>query len=115
MTDTDALVERLRKYATAGRIGGIDIYTIGEMFTQSADTIAAQAARIEALEKADQWLPIESAPKDGTRIIVFRPTAKLGCVVSEDYWVEGMACWWRSFTKEQPTHWRPLPAPPEAK
>ena len=49
---TDALVERLRKYATAGRIGGIDLFTIGEMFTQSADTIAAQAARIEALEGA---------------------------------------------------------------
>lgn len=59
------------------------------------------------------WMPIKSAPKDGTPILAF---------VSKD-WIEGMF-WngsdWSYLSdgditphgRNQPTHWQPLPAPP---
>ncbi len=59
----------------------------------------------------EPWLPIETAPKDGTPVLV--------CLPDENpYFV-----WWHDPTKQwvrtritdplkSPTHWLPLPAPP---
>ena len=49
------------------------------------------------------WKPIETAPKDGTRIIVWRPSAPDLRRVSGDYWEKGT--WWYSRRDEQPSHW----------
>jgi len=50
-TTTDALVERLRQYETLrSDDGAVLIYS--RLVKEAADTIAAQAARIEALEAA---------------------------------------------------------------
>ncbi len=64
---------------------------------------------------SEKWQPIESAPKDGTRLLVFSP---VDGVVSS-HWEGGV--WqglpWRSprnAAKAAPTHWMPLPSPPEA-
>ncbi len=71
-----------------------------------------------------QWQPIETAPKDGSLILVFEPT----CHADEQIWMtewrantaatswggsEGGA--WTIYMDGQriePTHWMPLPAPP---
>ncbi len=63
------------------------------------------------------WRPIESAPKDGTIIFVYRPSAPPHRQVGEDYWQalldrEPYNCWWQSRGNEQPTLWQPLPTPP---
>ncbi|KAA8387660.1 DUF551 domain-containing protein [Acetobacter sp. DmW_136] len=68
-------------------------------------------ARI-ALAAADAaaWRPIETAPQDGTHILV--PMKFIGAdVVSYELGA------WRETTnmlrlKDEPTHWQPLPAPP---
>lgn len=60
----------------------------------------------------DPWLPIETAPKDGTQILVFRrheegyERSRIGV----DHWEGGT--WWRSRRDMMPTHWMPLPAAP---
>lgn len=74
------------------------------------------------------WQPIETAPRDGTRVLgrstrVCRYTGKLIYTKRRTFWgktshvplygwnwgrdVEDLDLW-------QPTHWRPLPEPPEA-
>lgn len=82
----------------------------------------------------DGWRPIETAPKDGTQILVACPKA-VGVVAWE--WViqsKGLGWWrWQAGPVEaaygdydpspiagkddlsgEPTHWRPLPPPPES-
>lgn len=75
-----------------------------------------RAAHAHAIDTSPGWLPIESAPKDGTRVLikadctvvagwqnVFDDT--FGWVVINDVWVpEHIA-----------THWQPLPAAPSTK
>lgn len=63
-----------------------------------------------------EWRPIESAPKDGTRILAY-----LGADYIEiAYWRESptQSCWWiDAHAPPQWTWdikaWMPLPAPPE--
>lgn len=62
-----------------------------------------------------EWQPIETAPKDGTRVLLFRRG-----------WAESVSVgWWGGLwetwnvaggiTSEfvHPTHWMPIPEPPE--
>jgi hypothetical protein len=70
---------------------------------------------------ADNWQPIESAPKDGTRIDVFAEGRRW----PDSYWSGGpkRGCWWAPNwdydgmdgpTCLAPTHWMPIPPPPAA-
>lgn len=61
-----------------------------------------------------EWRPIESAPKDGRRIIVGWP----GVTGNTGYYSQGQRAFCDRMTRrpyfpEQPTHWWPLPDPPE--
>jgi len=102
--------------------------------------IEAPTAPLPAAEEVDPWRPIETAPKDGTEIILGRAEGEEAAAVSTPgYWQEGyedgvdyMGCdsgfvdshhqvfaGGRSFGSEkyryapnQPTHWMPLPSAP---
>lgn len=56
--------------------------------------------------RASQWQPIESAPKDGTRLMLW--DSRAGGYAVTGAWVAGSAD-----DHETITHWQPLPAPPE--
>jgi hypothetical protein len=68
-----------------------------------------------------QWQPIATAPKDGTRVLVRFAT---GCevasyrssTVGEPQWRTHTSYEWRTSGGQwaSPTHWMPLPAPPES-
>lgn len=79
-------------------------------------------AAIASLEAADGevavWQPIETAPKDGTTVIAYRPTKPPH--IEGMHWSEG--CWYWSYDGDgpdgyavPPTHWMPLPSPPLTK
>ena len=58
------------------------------------------------------WQPIETAPKDGTVVIVWPPT--WNAVTSCAYWVAA-ECWWARLDLDgsivrpsEITHWRPV-------
>ena len=79
-------------------------------------------AGIEYIEPPARWLPIESAPKDGTKVVLLTPT---GDMLSPCEFVEGTAIsetwagsWWQFgpewFTEvKNPTHYMMLPKLPE--
>lgn len=63
------------------------------------------------LARASGWLPIETAPRDGTAILAARETA----VYATHWHVDKNAFVVRSFDKLiecNPTHYMPLPPPP---
>ena len=74
---------------------------------------------------ADGWLPIESAPKDGTEFIGWDGKWPFRCSAGKKYelypHMDGGPTYrdvwdghyYDSLTIEHPTHWRPLPASPE--
>jgi len=76
-----------------------------------------------------QWLPIESAPKDGSRIIIAVTGGMYGAKVHEAYFCidgEWGSDWWLAATQPSDyyigpisdimhgeiSHWQPLPTPP---
>lgn len=80
---------------------------------------ALTRALTEALAACDEspWRPIETAPKDGTNILLCG-----GANVSQGGWLTGAmqgaedescAGWWAVGCIENPTHWMPMPAAPE--
>jgi hypothetical protein len=97
------------------------------------DTSERFAATIKRLGDGDRtmtdWQPIESAPKDGTEVLVLYMHIKTQCVFNafyaseEDGWDREDVGWWSYEHSEvsriklegfmKPTHWMPLPAPPK--
>jgi hypothetical protein len=58
------------------------------------------------------WQPIETAPKDGTDMLVYQN----GCFdVASVWWIDdnGDAVWFNGDVVVYPTHWMPLPDPPD--
>lgn len=71
-----------------------------------------------------EWLPIETAPKDGTRVLLWSLDADPALMpVIGEYDDDGPepwgAAWWQDPTTDHfpidadPTHWLPLPGPPQ--
>lgn len=77
--------------------------------------IAALLAEVESR----RWQPIETAPKDGTYILAYPVLNQVACVVSWQRTRGWLGCWRMPMTNEaapyDPTHWMPLPEPPQAK
>lgn len=84
----------------------------GDMLWINRHHAAALLSAIDA--PAPQWQPIETAPKDGTPVLLDHPDWHMrvlrgGWDVDELAWrVGGFGC-----PATQPTKWHPLPAPPE--
>ena len=65
------------------------------------------------------WQPIETAPKDGTPVVVFAPTTRAGTIRTNMRTITvaylDRFYWWCSVDGKhslKPTHWMPLPPPP---
>jgi hypothetical protein len=64
------------------------------------------------------WRDIETAPKDGTMFLAFEPGCVHVCPIFLAYWTpQGLLSRYNGSlgNPRPPTHWMPLPAPPEAK
>jgi hypothetical protein len=65
------------------------------------------------------WQPIETAPKDGTAVLVYNPKIyRTSQFVArwddhDQYW-QSVACVDDYYGSSEVTHWMPLPAPPQS-
>lgn len=121
--------------APAGMVGEEEIKRIlfrlqadfADGFRHEHDGIATFAARsilalfaplaqeVERL-RGEGWQPIETAPKDGTTILIAHERAVFDGYWSEpgNGWVDGDEALSGDLITYLVTHWRPLPAPPTA-
>lgn len=90
-------------------------------------TTQAEAYAAAKVREAQQWQPIETAPKDGTTILVWfkQHGAMTVCWGDRDYnHTSEYAVWLvddhkhgpypvRGYSRGDDTHWMPLPAPPQ--
>lgn len=80
--------------------------------------LAEIAQENETAEVLTIWQQIETAPKNGTKIIAFSPRGAKGPVMDITWWRReedrlGYVGWGEFNTLYwPPTHWMPLPAPP---
>ena len=68
-----------------------------------------------SLRQYNGWQPIETAPKDGTRVLLYGNGAGVQWQVSEWVIEDKFAGWypWDWPDYEEPTHWMQLPEPPK--
>ena len=90
----------------------------------SAPYRAVQLCEFEAPPQATEpaWRPIETAPKDGSEILLAHPDGSMVVGWWREDRTRGKVCGWSDgwsdgddFAMTWPTHWMPLPAAPEEK
>jgi hypothetical protein len=95
------IVERLRREASKH-----DMLACEDML-QAAD-------EIERLRAEHEWRPIKTAPKGGMFIYYWLRDRKravgLAYLANDGHWRDSEGNWEKRI---EPTHWMPLPAPPE--
>jgi hypothetical protein len=96
-------------------ISNIPMATDRHLELVEALTILIHAQRAEAVAEATKWQPMETAPKD--QPVLVRGSEYMGIPsiaffdTEQNVWrVETLNTF---FTLPTPTHWMPLPAPPE--
>ena len=64
---------------------------------------------IKKLKADNEWQPIETAPKDGSFILLATPK----CLIADGFWSLVYRVWSWPYVMVEPTHWMPLPTPPK--
>ena len=106
--DAEAMCEKLRIHYS--------IFSLGRQAANIIEKLLVRISVLEAASKPSEWQPIETAPRDGawfiavatakgwgaTRIVCYRyPDDRLPTHGEGNVWPSA------------PTHWMPLPKPPE--
>lgn len=118
----DAEAESLRRCNTDAS-GEWVLYYEGQADREAHDEMRALAAKLRAMADASSapsgWQPIETAPRDGTRVLL---REKFGHFEYVGRWMDpgpdGADAMWADPDGEYqiyPNLWHPLPPPPEAK
>jgi Lar family restriction alleviation protein len=98
-----------RAYVVCGNCGTEGPFVVSHII--GSDAAIEQAAT--AWNQRNTWQPIETAPRDGTEILVL-DGKRVSAVISNG---PDAACFSNEFGDEEslvwfPTHWQPLPSPP---
>lgn len=99
----------IRAEVESGKIDIEDVLSAVTSILYADHVTTKMQAEIDALKAAQTWQPIESAPKDGTRVMVSSRTT-----VDAAQWSDRRDAWMISPDwSTDPTHWMPLPPAPE--
>jgi len=63
----------------------------------------------EQIANETAWRPIETAPKDGSFILLATPKGR----IADGFWSLVYGVWSWPYVMVEPTHWMPLPTPPK--
>lgn len=99
-------------------------YDDADLFLKKGRAFLARAAQMDGERgRMADWQPIETAPKDGSLILCFYANRYGQDRYSLRYWAqgdwppsgrtEGWCDQHRQLRKNDPTHWTPLPNPPQ--
>lgn len=115
--------ERIRKlFEATERLTLLD----GEYEAAKAGTYNRLNDELQCLKAATTWRPIETAPKDGTAVLLFLEytecddgAGRKSTHIDRCYWSDAEKGWDGYATSIRngyttPTHWMPLPKPPSA-
>jgi hypothetical protein len=92
---------------------------IGVVTIEQFKECAQRFQEIEVQLRDSPWRPIAEAPRDETSVALFVPSSEHGVVIG--FWSENYENWYESESSShsissfdnEPTHWMPLPEPPE--
>ena len=101
-----AEIERLRESAK----GQLVVVRHAQRLREEAE---AEAGRLRSELAKHQWRTMDSAPRDGIYVLVWRPDEGDGYHEAH-IWIDCYldSSWYHSRRYQQPTHWQPLPSPP---
>lgn len=102
-------VERLREQrATALGLGDLERQAL-DVVRSERDRLRARVAELEARER---WVPVgERLPEHGDRVRFWFPARRDGGLEPGE--VTETMPWGLDYWRSKPSHWRPLPEPPE--
>lgn len=82
----------------------------------AGDRLTVRAAITAYLQASEGWRDIESAPKDGTNILLAHDHAVFDGYWDKyaDGWVDDVTDLYEDKITYPATHWRPLPEPPKS-
>lgn len=113
MTDHERAIEAAARASRALQLGKDEWDDLPEAIRIVWIGLAAETVKAYLAALGDGWQPIETAPRDGTRVLLFAPATKdRAAVVRNDYWWSQERAWAHMRPDHSYTHWRPLPAPP---
>jgi hypothetical protein len=79
---------------------------------ETTETKTRYHRAILATLEAAQWRPIETAPKDGSTVLLYFADHSLAYpMIGTGFWDGVTGQWWNKAWNEA-THWMPLPDPP---
>ena len=115
--ELEAKVKELEKQ---NDLGEVCYRELNKHFEQSCRERDALKAELAEYKKTNEWQPIETAPRDGD-ILLHVESAKESFVAflgtdptdGDKQWVFARDGKGTSFIVRSPTHWQPLPTPPE--
>lgn len=112
MPDVKLTLQRARKFVINAVRANVDVLDPEEHeLVKEIDTALAALSQ-------SAWRPIEEAPKDGTVILVVPAGGEFNTSVAFYYPGSAGAVWiipeTNRYLTVEPTHWMPLPEPPQA-
>lgn len=119
LSEIEGLKAELEQARAGRKLISSGAMDLGVMYASANERAAEAERQLAALrtQAPDSWRPIETAPKDGTRILVGHSDAVFDAWWEEgggngDGWVDGCDDRYEDLIVYEPTHWMPLPAAP---
>lgn len=109
--DAEEALERIESYVC-------DCETMVPVISRDFDIVRTFLTKAKQPEPVEGWRPIETAPKDGTEIIVWWKDQEIQIMAAYTDILDGEGFNWYSghadyLPEAQLTHWIPLPEPPK--